>query len=396
MTSRNTTLIQRITVPFEFPVIFTHGLFDPGNPTFERLMRDAGSGPHRLIICVDQGLMEPFPNLLDEVHAYLKPHADWLIEAHTPLLVPGGEAAKNGWNVVREIMTAIGNAHLDRHSFVLAIGGGSLLDIVGFAAALVHRGIRLIRIPTTVLAQCDAAVGVKNGMDEHGQKNFVGTFAPPYAVLNDLDVLRALPPRYWTGGIAEIFKVAIIKDAELFGELQRSADALRRREAEVLEPLVIRSAEIHLDHIRDGGDPFEHGSARPLDFGHWSAHKLERMTHHRLGHGEAVAIGIALDVCYAVSQGLLTTDERDAILDAMHAVGLPIWDAACHEDAPTGGLALLKGLEDFREHLGGQLTITLPRGIGARVEVNHIDHAAMTAALGTLRAAARSRGVAGA
>ena len=396
MKTRNTTLIQHITVPYEYPVVFTHALFDRDNPTLARLLRRAGRGPHRLMLCIDQGLVEPFPRLLDEVHDYLKPHAGWLTEAHPPLLVPGGEGSKNGWNGVREIMAAIGNAHLDRHSFVLAIGGGSLLDIVGFAAALVHRGIRLIRIPTTVLAQCDAAVGVKNGMDEHGQKNFVGTFAPPYAVLNDLDLLRKLPPRYWTGGLAEIFKVAIIKDAALFRRLQRDVAALRRREAAVLEPLVIRSAKIHLEHIRDGGDPFERGSARPLDFGHWSAHKLERLTHHRLGHGEAVAIGIALDVCYAAGRKLLTEPERDAILDALHAVGLPLWDAACLAEAPTGGLALLEGLEEFREHLGGRLTITLPHGIGARVEVNRIDRAAMADALDTLRVAARARGTAGA
>ncbi len=396
MKTRNTNLTQRITVPFEYPVIFTHALFDRSNPTLARLLRRAGCGPHRLFLCFDQGLAEPYPRLLGEVHRYLNPHASWLTEAHPPLLVPGGEGAKNGWNGVREIMAAIGNAHLDRHSFVLAIGGGSLLDIVGFAAALVHRGIRLIRIPTTVLAQCDAAVGVKNGMDEHGQKNFVGTFAPPYAVLNDLDLLRKLPPRYWTGGLAEIFKVAIIKDAALFRRLQRDAAALRRREPAAIEPLVIRSAKIHLEHIRDGGDPFERGSARPLDFGHWSAHKLERLTHHRLGHGEAVAIGIALDVCYAAGKGLLTEQEREAILDALHAVGLPLWDETCIEEAPTGGIALLEGLEEFREHLGGRLTITLPCGIGTRVEVNRIDREALAGALATLRSAAHARGTAGA
>jgi 3-dehydroquinate synthase len=391
MNVRNTILHQRITVPFEYPVIFTHALFDPTNPTLARLLRRAGRGPHRLLFGVDQGLATPFPRLIDDVHRYLKYREGLAVEAHPPLLVPCGEGSKNGWNGVREIMTAIGNAHLDRHSFVIAIGGGSLLDIVGFAAALVHRGIRLIRIPTTVLAQCDAAVGVKNGMDEHGQKNFIGTFAPPYAVLNDLDLLRKLPARYWTGGIAEIFKVALIKDAKLFHRLRRSAAALRRREAATIEPLVIRSARIHLEHIRDGGDPFEMGSARPLDFGHWSGHKLERLTHHRLGHGEAVAIGIALDVCYAVTQRLLTEQERDTILDALHAVGLPLWDEACRQAAPTGGAALLEGLEEFREHLGGRLTITLPRGIGARIEVNRVDQSAMMRALAMLRAAACER-----
>ena len=391
MTRRDTTLVQRITVPYTYPVIFTHDLFNPTNPTLARLLRKAGPGPHRYVLGIDQGLQAPFPTLADDLHRYLDHHPGLAVEGHAPLIVPGGEGAKNGWNGVRELMTAFGNAHLDRHSFVLAIGGGSLLDIVGFAAALVHRGLRLIRIPTTVLAQCDAACGVKNGMDEHGQKNFVGTFAPPYAVLNDLDLLRRLPPRYWTGGLAEIFKVALIKDAALFARLRRQAAALRARRTDALEPLVIRSARIHLDHIRNGGDPFEMGSARPLDFGHWSGHQLERQSHHRLSHGEAVAIGIALDTCYAATQGLVTARQRDTVLDALHAVGLPLWDAACDEEAPTGGRALLQGLEAFREHLGGRLTITLPRGIGDRVEVNHMDHAALEQSLDFLRKAAAAR-----
>ena len=136
------------------------------------------------------------------------------------------------------------------------------------------------------------------------------------------------------------------------------------------------------------------GSARPLDFGHWSAHKLERLSHHRLSHGEAVAIGIALDTCYAATQGLVTARQRDTVLDALHAVGLPLWDAVCDQDAPTGGRALLEGLEEFREHLGGRLTVTLPKGIGARVEVNHIDLPALEQAIVFLGQAARARAVA--
>ncbi len=394
MNGRNTTLIQRITVPYVYPVTFTHGLFDPVNSTLARLLRRAGKGPHRYLLAVDQGLLQSFPAVLDDFHGYLAHHPGLAVEGHPPLIIPGGESEKNGWNGVREIMTAIGNAHLDRHGFVIALGGGSLLDIVGFAAALVHRGIRLIRLPTTVLAQCDSACGVKNGMDEHGQKNFVGTFAPPYAVLNDLDWNKRLPPRYWTCGLAEIFKVALIKDARLFARLRREAPALRARRAAAIEPLIIRSARIHLDHIRLGGDPFEMTSARPLDFGHWSGHKLERLSHHDLNHGEAVSIGIALDVCYAVTQKLLTDGERNGILDALHAVGLPLWHAACGTTSPAGGPALLDGLEEFREHLGGRLTVTLPRGIGGRVDVHRIDRAAMLHALDFLRGAAAQRAIA--
>ncbi len=388
MKARSTAYVQRINVPFVYPVVFTRSLFDTANPVFARTLRRGGRGPHRLLVCIDDGVLAAHPALPDRLRRYLERHPGLGVMAHTALTVPGGERAKNGWNVVREIMAAIGTAHLDRHSFVVAIGGGSVLDMVGFAASLVHRGIRLIRVPTSVLAQNDAGVGVKNGMDEHGMKNYVGTFAPPFAVLNDFDFLATLPRRYWAGGLAESFKVALIKDARLYALLRRRGKALRARDEAVMAGIVARTARLHLDHIRAGGDPFEMGSARPLDFGHWAGHKLELLSHHRLSHGEAVAIGIAIDVCYAVTQRLLTEPQRDNILAAMRTVGLPLWDAAAEGEAPNGGTLLMQGLEEFREHLGGRLTLTLPRGIGHGVEVHRIEPEAMMASLRWLRDAA--------
>ncbi len=382
----NQTIIQRITVPFEYPVVFTQNMWRRENPALARVLRRAGRGPHRLLVCIDDGVAAAYPRLEEQLDAYLATHKG-LAQGMTraPLIVPGGEASKNGWNSVREIMSAIGNAHLDRHSLVVAIGGGSMLDVTGFAAALVHRGIRLLRIPTTVLAQCDAAMGVKNGMDEHEMKNFVGTFAPPFAVINDFDFLPTLPERYWTGGLSEAFKVALIRDARLFARLRSQAKALRSRNLEAMAAVIKRTARIHLDHIRLGGDPFEMGSARPLDFGHWAGHKLELLSHHRLGHGEAVAIGIAIDVCYAAGCGLLTETQRDEILEAMRSVGLPLWDRSAETQAPTGGPALLRGLEEFREHLGGRLTLTLPRGIGDAVEIHRMHPSTLLDALFYLR-----------
>jgi 3-dehydroquinate synthase len=306
-----------------------------------------------------------------------------------PIIIPGGERAKNGWNIVRNIMTDIGSAHLDRHSFVIAVGGGSVLDSVGFAASIVHRGVRLIRIPTTVLAQNDAGVGVKTGMDEHGSKNFVGTFAPPYSVLVDYAFLPTLKDKYWKGGIAEAFKVAIIKDAPFFEYLESNAVALGERDSTVIEKVIKDTAILHLDHIRTGGDPFECGTARPLDFGHWSAHKLEVLSNYRLGHGQAVAIGIALDSRYAALSGLITDDEVTRIETAMKTIGLPVWDALLEARTDSGELQILKGLEEFREHLGGMLTITLPQGVGNRIEVHEVDVALLQKAIQDLKGASR-------
>jgi 3-dehydroquinate synthase len=301
------------------------------------------------------------------------------------MTTPGGEQAKNGWNTIRNIMTQIGNAHLDRHCYVITVGGGSVLDGVGFAASIVHRGIRMIRVPTTVLAQNDAGVGVKTGMDERGIKNFVGTFAPPFAVLSDFDFLPTLKDKYWFGGIAESFKVAIIKDRMFFEELEANADMLRQRDAEAMESLIMRTAELHLEHIREGGDPVEMGAARPLDFGHWAAHKIEVLSNYRLGHGQAVAVGIALDSFYAAEVGLLSMEEARRIASAMMRVGLAVWDSTLEMRDDCGRLLFLRGLDEFREHLGGELTITLPDGIGARVEVHKVDKDLLVCALRNVR-----------
>ncbi len=365
---------QEFEVRFAYDVSFTRELFDIGNPLLaDTVLQSGRPGPHRVLIYVDDGVAAAHPQLIQRIRNYMLQQAAAFAPVGRPIEIPGGERAKNGWNIVQNIMSDLGSAHLDRHSFVIAIGGGSMLDSVGFAASLVHRGVRLIRVPTTVLAQNDAGVGVKTGMDEHGAKNFVGTFAPPYAVLVDFTFLPTLSDKYWLGGIAEAFKVAIIKDADLFEFLEQNAKGLGERDEGLIEAVVKRTACLHLDHIRTSGDPFEMGTARPLDFGHWSAHKLEVLSNYRLGHGQAVAIGIALDSRYAALSGLITEAESERVEHAMMTMGLPVWDDLLELRDDAGELAILRGLEEFREHLGGELTVTLPQGIGDRVEVHEVD-----------------------
>lgn len=377
---------QSFHVPYEYPVHFTRDVFDESNPVLADILQRSGEKKHhRMLAYVDAGLVTADRKVLPALQSYCASHSDVCDLVKSPEMVPGGERTKNGWNVVQSIMSTIGQARLCRHSFVLVVGGGSVLDMVGFAASLVHRGIRLIRIPTTVLGQCDAGVGVKNGMDEHGKKNFVGTFAPPFAVLIDYNFLRTLEPKYWTGGIAEAFKVAMIKDARLFAYLCTHADQLRHRDEAAIEHVVKRTAILHLDHISKGGDPFELGASRPLDFGHWAAHKMEVLSNYRLGHGQAVSIGIALDSSYAAAKGYLTTTQRDRVLKAMKDIGLPIWDKLLDDQTDDGNSVILQGLEEFREHLGGQLTITLPHGIGRKVEVHEVDMAAMRSCMDFLK-----------
>ena len=365
---------QRISVPFDYPVHFTHHVLSADNPLLAGAMNRLGEDRrHRAIAYVDGGLAAAQPDVMERIKEYFHERPKELELAAPPQVTPGGEGAKNGWAVVRDVMTALGNLHLDRQSFVVVLGGGAVLDMVGFAASLVHRGMRLVRVPTTTIAQNDAGVGVKNGMDEHGQKNFVGTFAPPFAVLNDFEFLRTLADRDWLGGVAEAFKVAIIADAPFFQWLCDRAADLRRRDQATMEQCVRRCAILHLEHIRTSGDPFELGSARPLDFGHWVGHKLETMSDYRIGHGQAVAIGIAMDSFYAMRQGLLDEADFARILKGLTAAGLPVWSELLSRRDSGGTLTVLDGLRQFREHLGGALNVTLPDGLGRKVEVHQVN-----------------------
>ena len=390
--NKNETSVYRqsFAVEYRYPVHFVRDVFAPRSSVLlETLGQESPRKRNRLFVCIDSGVAASHPTLTRRIKDYCHQHHERL-ELVATEVVPGGEEVKGDWELVKDLMIALGNHHLDRHSYVCAIGGGSVLDMVGFVAALVHRGLRLIRMPTTVLAQNDAGVGVKNGMNEHGKKNFIGTFAPPYAVINDFSFLSTLSDEHWRGGIAEAFKVAIIKDRNFFDFLARKAAVLNKRDQGAIEELTRRCAILHLDHIGSNGDPFEYGSARPLDFGHWSAHKLEALSGYRISHGAAVATGIALDSYYAMKKGLLTPAELSRILGGLTATGFKLWYPEMGSRRASGGLAILEGLEEFREHLGGKLTVTLPDSIGRKVEVDHLNPEFVEEGLFYLRSQAAS------
>lgn len=372
--SASDTCLQRFTVAYEYPVTFTRGLFDPANPVLaQTLARLEPAKRHRVLVFVDDGLAEALPPLLAQIERYAAHHAHAIELAAPPVPVPGGERVKMDLHYVESMQRRVVELRLDRHSYIMAIGGGALLDTVGLVAAVTHRGIRHVRVPTTVLSQNDSGVGVKNGVNYMGQKNLVGSFAPPFAVLNDLDLLDSLPPREKVAGMAEAVKVALIRDAAFFHWLERSADDLATFRPDAMAWMIRRCAELHMHQIAHGGDPFETGSARPLDFGHWSAHKLEGMTRHHLRHGEAVAIGIALDTRYSVLTGLLEPGAEERIAVLLEHLGFRLWHAAVEMTSAAGELVLLEGLREFQEHLGGELTITLLEGIGRGIEVHAMD-----------------------
>lgn len=377
---------QSFAVRFDYPVIFTRGVFHPANPlladTMDRLHENRR---HRALVFIDSAVAAKHPLLPQRIKACFGAHRQRLDLVAPPRTVPGGESIKNNLSLNRDLIRRMLGNQLCRHSCVIVIGGGAVLDAVGFAASLVHRGLRLIRVPTTVLAQNDAGIGVKNGMNLSGKKNLIGTFAPPFAVLNDFDFLRTLSDRAWTDGIAEAFKVAIIRDAAFFRFLARNAAVLRARNEAAMERLVRRCAALHLNHIRTSGDPFEMGRARPLDFGHWSAHKLEALSRQRVSHGHAVAIGVALDSCYALHKKWLTAREFHAIHRGLTTAGFSLWHEQLKRRRADGAPVILDGLDDFREHLGGELCVTFPRGIGQAREIHEVDPALVEQCIGQLR-----------
>lgn len=367
-------LEKKIRLEYAHRILFTRDVFAPINTTIcDLLLIDHPNKVPRVLIFVDDHVASANPNLLDNIRSYARTHAEVLDLAREPIILPGGESCKNDFSLVQHCWQAINDAALDRHSYVFVIGGGASLDLVCFAAATAHRGIRHVRFPTTTLSQGDGGVGVKNGVNYFEKKNWVGSFAVPFAVVNDFAFLESLPLRERRNGIIEAIKVALIRDRAFYEEIEDMADSLARLDQPALERVVQRSAELHVEHIATGGDPFELGSARPLDFGHWAAHKLEQISHFAVTHGEAVAIGMAVDLIYSVKKGILDAATAQRVVSLIENIGFETYHPGLLAEGKSGHPTILEGLEEFREHLGGELTVTLVPKIGQKLEVHEMD-----------------------
>lgn len=364
-----------VSIDFSFDLHFTHSLLNPENTVLaETVKRVCEDGILKIMFVVDQGVLDNHRDLQDQIFRYCEKHQLSLAGELIPL--PGGEDAKTKQQVELLYQEML-NLNLDRHSFIVAIGGGAVLDSVGYAATTFHRGVRLIRVPTTVLAQNDAGIGVKNGINAYGHKNLIGCFAPPLAIINDSAWLTSLSDRHYRSGFAEAIKVALIRDCDFYQWLCSNADNLISRDDEACGYLIKRCAELHLKQITGGGDPFEKGSARPLDYGHWSAHKLESLSNYDLSHGEAVAIGMVLDAVYAHEAGILSQSDLENLINLIKSLGFSVWHPALLAVSHQGNNLLLEGLEEFRQHLGGRLCITLLTGLGMAIEVDEINNVLM-------------------
>ncbi len=365
---------KQIEVSYRHQILFTKGLFSPDNKILCNTLLDSKKDQiHKVLIVMDEALCKSQPKLIDKIKHYFSIRKKQLHLVCDPMQFEGGERTKNSYFHVSEIQSKIEMHHIDRHSYVIAIGGGALLDMAGLASSTAHRGVRHIRIPTTTLSQADSGVGVKNGINAFGKKNFIGTFTPPFAVINDYELVTSLNNRDKRNGYAEAVKVALIRDYDFFEWIEKNVSDLAEFSSKEMEQLIYRCAQLHINHIAGSGDPFEFGSARPLDFGHWAAHKLEQLSEYRIRHGEAVAIGIALDAIYSQLMGYLSKKSTNRILNLLEKLKFELFtNELLHED-DSGSLQIINGLEEFREHLGGNLTITLLESLGKGFEVHEMN-----------------------
>ena len=378
-------LCERIDVPFAVPFVhrlrFTGDVLGDDRDVLLDLLEPSGPQPARVQFWLDGTVARARPDLAPALEALARSRPGQLRQAGPVQTVPGGEAVKNDIHLLEGMLKALEEAGLDRRSYVVVAGGGAVLDAVGFAAAIAHRGLRLVRLPTTTLSQADSGIGVKNSVNLFGKKNWVGTFAVPWAVVNDAGLLATLPDRDFVCGFAEAVKVALLKDRDFFDDICDTATRIRDRDMAAAQPVIRAAAEWHLKHITRGGDPFENEVARPLDFGHWSAHKLETLSDFGLRHGEAVAIGVAVDCVYSAKVHGLPRRDAARVLHCLADLGFPLRHPCLADTDP-----LFAGMEEFRQHLGGELTLTMLRGVGEPLDVHEVDRAAMADAIGEVLA----------
>ena len=360
---------QSFDINYNFDVITTNKVFHANNDTLKSVMPDINA---KCFICLEQVITRTQENIVKEIKSYIQTHYKKLNLIPEFFIQAGGENIKNEPKFVYKLIDKMLDYKVCRHSYVLIIGGGAFLDAVGYACSIFHRGIRHIRFPTTVLAQTDGGLGVKNAINYAGKKNCLGTFNPPNAILNDFSFIRTLPKRDIIAGISEIVKVALIKDKKTFEYIEKNSSKIAQLDWDIIEEIIVQSAIFHLDHIGKGGDPFERGSSRPLDFGHWSAHRLEHISSYYIRHGDAVAMGIALDSYISFLINLLDEKDMLRIINCLKKIGFQLFDESMQKTNDKGELLLISGLAEFQEHLGGKLTVLMLKKIGTGLDIHHL------------------------
>jgi 3-dehydroquinate synthase len=325
-----------------YPILIGQGLLGE-RPLFEQHLRA------RDLLVVSNTVVAPL--YLDSLESSLRPRRV------VATILPDGESHKTLANVARILDVLVAN-RFGRDCAVIALGGGVVGDMAGFAAATYQRGVAFVQVPTTLLAQVDSSVGGKTGVNHPGGKNLIGAFHQPVAVVVDTGTLATLPPRELRAGLAEVIKYGLISDPGFFAWLEGHIDALLAADPAALAHVVHRSCEIKAEIV--GRDEREQGDRALLNLGHTFGHAVESATSYKEWlHGEAIGAGLVMAACMSRESGYLTSDELDRVTRLVARTGLPT-----HVSNVKPGAAL-ELMRIDKKVKAGRIRLVLLRGIGS-------------------------------
>jgi 3-dehydroquinate synthase len=352
----------------------------------EPVRLDVETPSRRYVITLGDGVLARLPRLLDEAGAparrfVVSSPAIWRLHGRRlaphistePILVSDGERFKHLQTVAR-VYEALIDASADRASTLITFGGGVIGDLAGFAAATYLRGIALVHVPTTLLAQVDSAIGGKVGVNHALGKNLIGSFHQPHAVIIDPSVLATLPRREFRAGLYEVVKYGMTSSPSLFERLVREQTAIFARNPDVLAAIIAESCRIKASVV--AADEREAGLRRILNFGHTAGHALEAVTRYRrFRHGEAIAYGMLVAADLAVHRGALAERDRKALADLITSLGPlpPIADVSTAQ--------MLEAMSHDKKVVAGRLHYVLPTAIGAFAIVDDVSEKELKAAM---------------
>lgn len=378
-----TSWLVEATRTVSYSVSVSRDVFALDNPALATAGTVGAGETRRRFVVIDKLVHEIYGDQLDR---YLRHH-----DMTTQLCVLDATEQQKTLDSATEILRGLDEFGIDRRREpVIAIGGGVLLDLVGLASSLYRRHTPFVRVPTTLIGLVDAGVGVKTGVNFNGQKNRLGTYEAPSTALLDRNFLRSLDRRHLSNGLAEILKIALIKDLELFVRLEESGGVLLDEHMQGATPATELAAREVLRRAVHGmleelqPNLWETGLERLVDYGHSFSPAIEMAGLPDLLHGEAVCIDMALTTHIAHRRGLVSDTELGRVMNVMRLLELPVHHTSCTPEL------LVRALVDTTRHRDGLQRLPLPVGIGAATFVNDVSADELAVAAESVARAART------
>lgn len=352
-------------------------VFSPDEPVLAAVLTG-----RKVLLIADRAVFEHFG---ESILGYLTSRA----ELADSVVLDGSEHEKT-LQAAERVCAAAFQARIDRHGVFLAVGGGVVLDVAGTAASLYRRGVAYVRVPTSLIGMVDVAVGIKQGVNFAGRKNALGAFYPPVAALCHRSFLRSLPPRHIAAGLAEIIKMGVIADADLFETVEQTAGALLRTRfqepADLADEIIARAQLSMMDELEP--NLYETNMRRLADFGHTFSPTLETKSEHRLSHGEAVAVDMLLSTAISALRSLCAASTFRRLCALYRAIGLPLSDPLC-----TPAL-LTQAMHETRCVRAGELNLVAPSTLGSGVFIQDVSDDELVAAIALTQKESSDAGVA--